>query len=86
MKTEGLTPQQKADLYIALRAQIAELCKEARELGKEFPDGRTEGTFKDIRVAMQSPGWRAAYKTKGGRKVYIVDKLKPKKPKKGEPV
>lgn len=70
----------KADEYIALRAHIADLAAQARELAREFPMGRTEGTYRDIRVAMTSGGYRH-YREKPARRVSIVDKLKPKKEK-----
>lgn len=70
----------KADEYIALRAHIADLTLQARELAKEFPDGRTEGTYRDIRVYMTQGSFKS-YRQKPARRVSIVDKLKPKKEK-----
>lgn len=65
------------DMYVAQRAHIAELMMAAREVARLFPLGRTEGTYKDVRVYNAQAGVKQ-YRSRGGRKVMIVDKLKSK--------
>ncbi len=73
--------RERVDLYIAKRAQVSDLSREAKKLGETFEMGRTEGTHKDVRVYMTAGGYKS-YRAKATRRVSIVDKLKPKKPKK----
>lgn len=72
--------RERVDLYIAKRAQVADLSREAKKLGETFDMGRTEGTHKDVRVYMTAGGYKTS-RSKPARRVSIVDKLKPKKGK-----
>ena len=73
--------RERVDLYIAKWAHLADLSREAKRLGETFEMGRTEGTHKDVRVYMTTAGYKS-YRSKASRRVTIVDKLKPRKPKK----
>lgn len=78
-----LTPEEEqravVDRFILLRARAKEIGDEAKELVKDLKNGRHEGTLKDVRVWMAGPSYSSC---KGGRRVSVVDKLKPKAPAK----